>query len=44
VPVRTVKSLAKHIDRVVHIYAQAGFTVRAILMDGEFEKMKDLVP
>ena len=44
VPVRTAKSLAKHIDRVVHVYARAGFTVRTILMDGEFEKIKDLVP
>ncbi len=44
VPVRTAKSLAKHIDQVVHVYARAGFTVRTILMDGEFEKMKDLVP
>ena len=41
---RTAKSLAKHIDRVVHVYARAGFTVRTILMDGEFEKIKDLVP
>ena len=44
VPVRTVKSLAKHIDRVVHIHTRAGFTVRTILMDGEFKKMKDLGP
>ena len=44
VPVRTAKSLAKHIDRVVHVYARAGFTVRTILMDGEFEKIRDLVP
>ena len=44
VPVRTAKSLAKHIDRVVLVYARAGFTVRTILMDGEFEKIKDLVP
>jgi hypothetical protein len=44
VPVRTAKSLAKHIDQVVHVYARAGFTVRTILMDGEFEKIKDLVP
>ena len=44
VPVRTAKCLAKHIDQVVHVYAQAGFTVRTILMDGEFKKMKDLGP
>jgi len=44
VPVRTAKSLAKHIDRVVHVYTRAGFTVITILMDGEFEKIKHLVP
>ena len=44
VPVRTAKSLAKHIDQVVHVYARPGFSVRTILMDGEFEKTKDLVP
>jgi len=44
VPARTAKSLAKHIDRVVHVYARAGFTVRTILMDGESEKIKNLVP
>jgi len=44
VPVRMAKSLAKHMDRVVHVYARAGFTVGTILMDGEFEKIKDLVP
>ncbi len=44
VPVRTVKSLAKHLDQVVHVYVQAGFITRTILMDGKFEKVKDLVP
>jgi hypothetical protein len=44
VPVRAAKSLAEHIDRVVQVYARAGFTIRTILMDGEFEKIKDLVP
>ncbi len=42
-PVRTAKSLAKHIDQVVHVYARAGFTIWTILMDKEFEKIKDLV-
>jgi hypothetical protein len=41
VPVRTAKSLAKHIKRVVLVYARADFTIRTILMDGEFEKVKD---
>jgi hypothetical protein len=44
VPVRTAKSLAKHIDQVVNVYTQAGFIVRTILIDREFEKIKDLVP
>jgi hypothetical protein len=44
VPVQTAKSLAKHLDQVVHVYAQAGYTTRNILMDREFEKIKDLVP
>ncbi len=43
-PVRTAKNLAKHIDKVVRVYARAGFTSRAILMDGKFKKIKDLVP
>jgi hypothetical protein len=43
VPVRTAKSLAKHLDQVVHMYAQAGFITRTILMDEEFKKIKDLV-
>jgi hypothetical protein len=44
VPVCTAKSLAKHIDQVINIYAQAGFIVRTILMDREFEKVKAVVP
>ncbi len=44
VPVRMAKSLAKHLDQVVHVYTQAGFITRTVLMDGEFEKVKDLVP
>ena len=36
-PVRTAKSLVKHIKRVLQDYNRAGFTVRYVLMDGEFE-------
>ena len=43
-PVRTAKSLVKHVKRVLHFYDRAGFTVRYIMMDGEFEKVKDLLP
>jgi hypothetical protein len=44
VPVRMAKSLAKHLDRVLQVYRRAGFNVRTILMDGEFEKLKDILP
>ncbi len=39
--VRTVTSLCKHLDRVPQVYARAGFLVITILMDREFEKVKD---
>ncbi len=42
--VRTATSLCKHLDRVLQVYARAGFLVRTILMDGEFEKDKDCLP
>ena len=41
-PVRTAKSLVKNI-RVLHVYDKAGFTVRYVMMDGEFEKVKELL-
>ncbi len=44
VPMCTAKSLAKHINQVINVYAQAGFIIRIILMDGEFEKVKAKVP
>ena len=43
-PVRTAKSLVKHIKRVLQVYDRAGFTVRYVIMEGEFEKVKDLLP
>ena len=43
-PVFTAKSLVKHIKRVLQVYNRAGFTVRYIMMDGEFEKVKELLP
>ena len=39
-PVRTAKSLVKHIKRVLQLYDRAGFTVRYVMMDGEFVKVK----
>jgi hypothetical protein len=38
------KSLSKHLTQIVQVYARAGFTVCAILMDGEFEKVEDKLP
>ena len=32
-PVRTAKSLVKHIKRVLQVYDRAGFTVRYVMMD-----------
>ena len=43
-PVRTALSLSKHMKRVLDVYGQAGFRIRTILMDGEFEKLKPLMP
>ena len=43
-PVRTAKSIFKYIKRVQQVYNRVGFTVRYIIMDGEFEKVKDLLP
>ncbi len=40
---RMVTNLSKHIKRVFEVYKRAGFIVRTILMDGEFEKMKPLL-
>jgi hypothetical protein len=39
-PVRTAKSLSKHLDRVLQVYPCAGFNVRITLMDKEFEKSR----
>jgi hypothetical protein len=44
VPVRMAISLSKHITRVLQVYERVGFRVRTILMDGEFEKVRDLIP
>ena len=43
-PVRTAKSLVKHIKPVLQVYDRAVFTLRYIMMDGEFEKVKELLP
>ena len=35
-PVRSAKSLVKHIKRVLQVYNRVGFTIRYVMMDGEF--------
>ncbi len=42
VPKRTATSLSKHLKQVLKVYGRAGFRVRAILMDEEFDKIKPL--
>ena len=42
--VRTAKSLVKHSKHMLQVYDRAGFTVRYIMMDGEFENVKELLP
>ena len=44
VPVGTATQLSKHIKRVLEVYGRAGFRIRTILMDGEFEKVKPFLP
>ncbi len=41
---QTATSLESLLQRIVRVYARAGFTVQAILMDIEFEKVRDHVP
>jgi hypothetical protein len=43
-PVRTATSLSNHLQRVLLVYGRASFKVTSILMDGEFEKVKGLMP
>ena len=43
-PIRTANSLVKHIKRVLQVYDRARFTVGYIMMNGEFEKVKELLP
>ncbi len=42
--IRTATSLCKHLEWVKQVYARAGFILRTILMDGEFEKVKNCMP
>jgi hypothetical protein len=40
----TDKSISKHMQRVIQVYARAGFNVHTVLMDGEFGKVKEKLP
>ena len=42
--IHTNESLVKHIKRVLQVYNRSGFTVRYIMMDREFEKVKERLP
>jgi hypothetical protein len=43
VPHRTASKLGSLLQRIIGVYARAGFTVQTILMDNEFEKVRDHV-
>ena len=43
VPTRTVVQFAKYLKNIVNIYARGGFVIRLVLMEMEFEKIKDRV-
>ena len=44
IPTRTAGKLAKSLMKVVYGYARGGFVVNLMLMDMEFEKVKDKLP
>ena len=43
VPTRTTVKLDKSLINIVNLYARGGFVIRLVLMDIEFEKIKDKV-
>jgi hypothetical protein len=43
-PQQTASKIAYLLQRIVRVYNRAGFTVQTILMDNEFEKVRDHVP
>ena len=40
-PSRTAKQLSKSLTKIVKVYSRGGFIVRLVMMDMEFEKIKD---
>ena len=43
VPNRNVGQLAKSITKIVKLYAKGGFQVKVVLMDKEFDEIRDAV-
>ena len=43
-PSQTAKQLAAGITQMIALYARGGFQVGMVLMDNEFEKLRNLVP
>ncbi len=43
-PSRTASKLAQSLKETIRIYEQGGFRVQNLLMDGEFEKVKQHLP
>ncbi|KAL7461076.1 hypothetical protein ACHAXS_001511 [Conticribra weissflogii] len=43
-PSRTAPELAESSKETIRIYQRGGFKVQTLLMDGEFEKIKPLMP
>ena len=40
----SAKHIANHLVRVINIHTEGGFKVQSLLMDNEFNKIKDLLP
>ncbi|KAL7447680.1 hypothetical protein ACHAXS_000062, partial [Conticribra weissflogii] len=40
-PIQTTSELTQSLTRTMHLYTIAGFVVRTILMDGQFESLKN---
>ncbi len=40
-PIQTTSQLTQSLTRTIHLYTRAGFVVRTILMDGQFESLKN---
>ncbi|KAL7466255.1 hypothetical protein ACHAXS_006545 [Conticribra weissflogii] len=43
-PIRTSNDLAESLKETIRLYQRGGFKVQTLLMDGEFEKVKTLLP